>query len=137
MQLCTYLSFNGNCRAAFEFYAALLGGKIVVMTTFGETPACDQVSPQARDLIMHARLEIGDQALMATDATPQYPYHGVTGAHVVIDVNSPAEAERLFTALSINGKVEMPMQPTFWAQRYGIAIDRFGIPWMVNCALAV
>jgi PhnB protein len=136
MKLNTYLKFDGDCRAAFEFYARLLGGRITAMSTFGEAPACDHVAPAARDRIMHARLEAGDQVLMGTDATPEYPYHGVVGAHVVLDVEQPEQAERVFASLSEDGHVEMPIGETFWARRYGIVVDRYGVPWMVNCSLA-
>lgn len=136
MQLHTYLIFDGDCRQAFEFYAKTLGGKITVMTTFGETPACGDMPPETHDKIMHARLEVGAYVVMGTDSTPMHPYTDINGAYVVADVKEPAEAERLFKALSENGKVEMPLQETFWAQRYAILTDRFGVKWMVNCALA-
>jgi PhnB protein len=136
MKLNTYLNFDGDCRAAFEFYAQLLGGDIVMMMPFGESPACDGMSPQALDKIMHARLVIGDDLLMGTDATPGYPHQGINGAHVTINVGEPAEADRIFAALAEGGKVELPIQETFWARRYGITVDRFGVPWMINCEQA-
>ena len=136
MKLNTYLNFDGDCRAAFEFYAQLLGGNIVMMMPFGESAACDGMPPQALDKIMHARLVIGDDLLMGTDATPEYPHQGINGAHVAINVGEPAEAERIFAALAEGGKVELPIQETFWARRYGITVDRFGVPWMINCEQA-
>lgn len=134
MKLSTYLNFDGNCREAFEFYAELLGGKIVSLMRYGETPGCEDMPAAERDRIMHARLEIGGDALMATDSTSAYPYHRIRCAYVVFDVGTPEEAERIFAALSAGGNVEMPMQETFWAHRYGITVDRFGVPWMINCA---
>jgi PhnB protein len=134
MKLTTYLNFDGNTREAFEFYAGLLGGKIVAMMTYGDTPGCENMAEADRDKIMHARLEIGGDALMATDSTPGYPYHKIRCAYVVFDADSPADAERIFAALSDGGQVEMPMQETFWAHRYGITVDRFGVPWMINHA---
>ncbi|MBC7990383.1 MAG: VOC family protein [Luteimonas sp.] len=136
MKLNTYLNFDGDCRAAFEFYAQLLGGKIAMMMSFAESPGCDGMPAQALDKIMHARLVIGDDLLMGTDATPEYPHQGINGAHVTINVGEPAEADRIFAALAEGGKVELPIQETFWAKRYGIAVDRFGVPWMVNCEQA-
>jgi PhnB protein len=133
MKLNTYLSFSGDCRAAFEFYEQLLGGKIVAMIAFGETSAREFVAPAAHDRIMHAHLEVGDSVLMGTDSTPEHPYEGIKGSYVAIHVDEPAEAERIFQALSEDGKVEMPIQETFWALRYGSTVDRFGVPWMVNC----
>lgn len=114
MKLNTYLNFDGDCKAAFEFYAQLLGGNIVMMMSFADSPGCDDMPAQARDRIMHARLVIGDDLLMGTDATPQYPYQGVNGAHVTINVGEPAQADRVFAALAEGGKVEMPIQETFW-----------------------
>lgn len=137
MKLTTYLNFDGNCREAFGFYADLLGGKIVAMMTYGETPGCEGTPADQRDKILHARLEIGGDALMATDSTPDYPYQPIRCAYVVVDLPTAAEAERVFGALSEAGRIEMPMQETFWAERYGIAVDRFGVPWMVNCAKPV
>jgi PhnB protein len=137
MRLHPYLNFDGDCRAAFEFYARVLGGRIVAMSRFGDMPGCEHLGDASRERIMHARLEAHGHVLMGTDATPEYPYHGVVGAHVVLDVDDEDAAERLFAELAADGHVEMPLQPTFWARRYGIAVDRFGVPWMVNCALPV
>lgn len=134
MKFHNYLNFDGDCRQAFEFYASTFGGKITLLTTFGETPGCEQMI-DAKDLIMHVRLEVGDYVLMGSDTTAMYPYAGFKGAYVVADVKEPAEAERIYAALSENGKVEMPLQETFWAQRYAIVTDRFGVQWMINCAL--
>lgn len=133
MQLSTYLSFDGDCRAAFEFYAQCLGGKIVAMLPFRGNPMCEGMPPETQDLIMHGSVEISGHTLMGTDATPQYPYKGIAGTHIVITLMDHAEAARIFEALSENGKVEMPLQPTFWAKLYGIATDRFGVAWMINC----
>jgi PhnB protein len=133
MKLHTYLSFNGNTRQAFEYYARHLGGNIMAMLTFGENPACESL-PDSRDLIMHAIIDIGGHLVMGTDATPDRPYEGVRGAHVVIHTQDPAEADKLFAALADGGQVALPIQETFWAKRYGILVDRFGVPWMVNCA---
>ena len=133
MKLNTYLNFDGDCRAAFEFYRQTLGGEIVAMIAFGETPAREHVAPLAYERIMHGHLEVGDTALMGSDGTPEHPHEGIKGSYVAVHVDDPAEAERIFQALSEGGKVEMPIQETFWAQRYGSAVDRFGVPWMVNC----
>lgn len=134
MKLNTYLSFDGDCRDAFAFYASVFDGRITAMMTFGEAPGCDEMPADAKDRIMHARVEFGDQALMGTDATSMYPYRGVVGAHVVADVATPAQAETVFAALADGGRIEMPIGETFWAQRYGMVTDRFGVPWMVNCS---
>lgn len=136
MQLTTYLSFDGDCRQAFEFYHATLGGKITDMMIFGDHPGCEGLTEQDRDKIMHARYELDGFALMGTDATHLYPYKGIAGAHVVVSLNDPAEAKRIYDALADGGKIEMPLQETFWALAYGIVSDRFGVPWMINCEQA-
>jgi PhnB protein len=132
MQLNPYLSFDGNCEEAFEFYKKCLGGEIVAMIRFGETPASEFVPAESHDRIMHARLVVGDQVLMGVDSRPDDPYQGVKGCQVSINVSDPADAERIFGALSENGTPVMPMQETFWAVRFGMFVDRYGVPWMVN-----
>lgn len=133
MRLHTYLSFNGDCREALAFYARQLGGNVVAMQSFGEVPGCEGMPADVKDKIMHGRVDIGAYSLMGTDATPDHPYPGVHGAHVVADVDEPEKAESLFAALAIDAQVEMPLDQTFWARRYGILTDRFGVRWMVNC----
>jgi PhnB protein len=133
MKLNSYLSFDGQCKAAFKFYEKCFGGTIVAMFSFGETPASEHVPAEFRDRIMHARLEVGDQALMGSDAVPEHPYEGIRGCYVSVNVEATAEAERIFAALAENGTVQMPIGETFWAARFGMLVDRFGVPWMVNC----
>lgn len=132
MQINPYLSFNGKCAEAFTFYAQVLGGENVMMMTYGESPMAAQTAPEDRDRIMHARLKAGDMVLMGADAPPQF-YQPAQGMVVSLSVDAPAEADRIFKALCENGTVRMPIQETFWAQRFGMLIDRFGTPWMVNC----
>ena len=135
MQLNPYLLFNGQCEAAFKCYARTLGGKIEGMITHGGTPAEQHVSPEWRDKIMHARLVVGDQVLMGSDAPPEH-YEAPKGFSVSVQIKEPAEAERIFNALAENGAVRMPIQQTFWSVRFGMLVDKFGIPWMVNCEQA-
>ena len=133
MQINPYLVFNGNCREAFTFYEKVLRGKIAFMATFGETPAtADHHGPEFRDKIMHVRMTVGDQVLMGSDAPAEH-YQPMQGFSVSINVTEPPEADRIFAALSEGGKVTMPIQQTFWALRFGMLVDRFGTPWMVNC----
>ena len=135
MELNPYLLFSGNCAEAFKFYERLLGGRIVMMQTHGETPAKDHVSPDWRDKVIHVRLEVGDQALMGSDAPPEH-FAKPQGFSVSISVASPDEARRIFAGLAENGTVTMPFGETFWSPAFGMTVDRFGIPWMVNCAPA-
>ncbi|HWF38777.1 MAG TPA: VOC family protein [Candidatus Acidoferrales bacterium] len=138
MQLNPYLHFNGNCEEAFKFYAQLLGGKIDAMTTFEGTPAADHAPAEWRKKILHANLSAKGHVLMGSDVPPNAPggYQPPKGFSVSFSNDDPAEAERIFKALSESGNTTMPMQKTFWAERFGMCVDRFGIPWIVNCTTA-
>jgi PhnB protein len=127
-----YLNFNGECEAAFKLYEQVLDGKIEAMFPHEGTPAAGQVPPEWGNKIMHATLRIGNTVLMGSDAPPQY-YEKPQGISVSLHVEDPSTAERVFKALSENGTVRMPIQETFWAVRFGMLVDRFGISWMVNC----
>jgi PhnB protein len=135
MQLNPYLTFNGQCEAAFKFYEKCLGGKIEAMMTHAGTPAEQHVPSEWRNKILHARLSVGDQVLMASDAPPDR-YEKPQGFSVSLNIDKPSEADRIFRALSENGSVQMPLQQTFWAARFGMCVVRFGTPWMVNCEKA-
>ena len=135
MHLQPYLFFKGDCEAAFKFYERCLGGKIEALLTHAGTPAENHVPAEWRNKIMHARLVVGDAVLMGSDAPPEH-HKTPQGFSVSIHVTDPSEAERVFRALADNGNVTMPMAATFWAQRFGMLVDKFGTPWMVNCPLA-
>ncbi|HEX9942126.1 MAG TPA: VOC family protein [Thermoanaerobaculia bacterium] len=133
MQFTPYLNFNGQCAEAFRLYEQVLGGKVELMMTHGESPIADQVPPDWHERIMHARLTVGDQVLMGSDSPPEH-YAKPQGLYVSIHVDKPADAERIFKALAENGTVKMPFEKTFWAAGgFGMLVDRFGTPWMVNC----
>ncbi len=132
MKLNPYLSFNDECEAAFKFYEQCLGGKIDAMMTYGESPMAEQTPPEKLDKIMHASLMVGDTVLMGSDAPPQF-FEKPQGFSVSLIFDDVVEAERIFNALAENGTVQMPIQETFWAARFGMLIDRFGTPWMINC----
>lgn len=135
MQINAYLVFNGNCEEAFRFYASCLRAELPVLQRFGDTPGCEGMPASQRDKIMHVRLQAGDQVLMASDNHPEHPYDGVKGCSIALSVDEAREAERIFDELSQGGSVIMPMQETFWAKRFGMLTDRFGVPWMINGAL--
>ncbi|HEY2107103.1 MAG TPA: VOC family protein [Candidatus Binataceae bacterium] len=135
MELNPYLNFNGRCEAAFKFYEKCLGGKIIMMMTHAQSPMADQTPADWRDKIMHARMTVGDRVLMGSDAPPEH-YQKPQGFSVSLSVTDPADAERKFNALAQNGTVQMPLQQTFWAVRFGVLTDQFGIPWMINCEQA-
>ena len=132
MQLSAYLNFNGDCAAAFAVYAKCFGGTITFTQKFGDSPMKDQVPADWYDKIMHTTLTVGDNVLMGADAPPSH-YVPVQGIHVSVGAISQAEGERIFNTLAEGGKVTMPCQKTFWSPGFGSAVDRFGIPWMVNC----
>jgi PhnB protein len=127
-----YLFFNGDCAAAFKYYEQHLGGRIESLLTHAETPMSDKMPPGWQEKIIHGRIAVGDTVIMASDAPPPH-YHAPQGFSVSLTVADVAEAERIYAALADGGKVNMPLQQTFWAQRFAMLTDRFGIPWMVNC----
>ena len=133
MKLNPCLTFNGQCEAAFKFYQQCLGGKIQTMMTWGDSPMADHVPSEWRDRIIHATLLVGETELMGGDAPPDR-YEEPRGFSVTIQVNDPGKAETIFHALAENGTATMPIQQTFWSPRFGMLIDQFGIPWMINCA---
>jgi PhnB protein len=129
-----YLFFDGQCEAAFKFYEHALGGKIVAFLHVGDAPPDVPKTPEMANKIMHASLRVGDRFVMGSDWMSEEPFPGTQGFRVNINVDEPVAAERIFTALSEGGKITMPMSKTFWAKRFGMVTDRFGVPWMVNCA---
>ncbi|MEE3715362.1 glyoxalase/bleomycin resistance/extradiol dioxygenase family protein [Tumidithrix elongata RA019] len=132
MQLNPYLFFNGNCQEAFEFYEQCLGGKIAMKFLNENAPPEGQMTEMPGEKIMHIRLEVGDWVLMGGDCPPQM-FEESKGFRVNLAIDDPAESERIFHLLAENGTVQMPIQQTFWAFRFGMVTDRFGTPWMVNC----
>lgn len=136
MQLANYLFFDNQAGEAFDFYARCLGGEIAMKVTFGDMPGPSELPPEARDLIAHVRLQVGDAVLMGSDwCTPPggEAYPGIHGNAVSVSVDKPEEAERLFEALGEGGKVTMPITETSWALRFAMLTDRFGAKWMINC----
>jgi PhnB protein len=131
MHVNPYLFFDGNCEQAFTFYARVLGGKIEAMMAHAGTPAESQVPPEWKNKIIHARMTIGDSVLMASDAPPGRQSKP-QGFSVSLQLKDPKEAERVFHALSDNGTVRMAFGKTFFSPGFGMLVDQFGIPWMVN-----
>jgi PhnB protein len=128
----SYLTFNGNCAEAMRFYERTLGGKIEMMMTHAESPMAAQAPAADKNRIMHARMRLGDQALMASDALSTHEYKGMHGFSLSLGYDTAAEGKRVFDALAAGGKIEMPLQETFWADAFGMLVDRFGTPWMVS-----
>ena len=127
-----YLLFDGNCAEAFKFYESVLDAKIEGMFPYAGSPAAEQAPPDFGDKIMHATMSVGNTKLMASDAPPGQ-YKKPEGISVALGLHDTKRGEQIFNALSENGHVIMPFQQTFWAAGFGMCVDRFGIPWMVNC----
>jgi PhnB protein len=130
MQVNPYLYYNGNCEAAFKFYEKELGAKIEAMLTHEGAPPEMPTPPEWKKKIMHARMSIDGEAIMASDAPPDH-FRQPQGFSVSLSVDDPAEAERKFKALSKGGSVNMPFAKTFFSKGFGMCVDQFGIPWMV------
>ncbi|SFX64953.1 MULTISPECIES: VOC family protein [unclassified Pseudomonas] len=131
MKIIPYLGFNGHCKEAFALYKEVLGGEVFSMS-FADAPQEAGV-PKDPDMILHACLTVGDFSIMASDCPPGQPFQKPQGVTISLNVDSVAEAERLFHGLSAGGNVQMPLAKTFWAERFAMFEDRFGIAWMVNC----
>ena len=140
MQLHPYLYFEGNCKTAFEFYEQCLNGKIEVLTTYKGSPMANEVPSEWGEKVMHAEFRLSPDSsggrashiLMGTDAMPGQ-YEAVKGVSIMLNMKDSTAAERIFNALAENGKVTMPIEETFWAAKFGMVVDRFGIPWTINC----
>ncbi|HUC27945.1 MAG TPA: VOC family protein [Candidatus Acidoferrum sp.] len=132
MRLNPHLQFDGHCESAFKFYAQCLGGRIVVMMTYGESPGSEQIQAEWRNRILHTTLAVGDYLLQGADVPPE-SYQRPRGFSVMLNIEDAAAAERIFNSLSQNGVVQMPLQETFWAIRFGMLTDQFGTPWTINC----
>jgi PhnB protein len=130
MKLYTYLNYGGNCRQAFEFYVAHLGGKITMITTHAEQPDASKVPADWRNAVLHARIEIGDTVLLGADIPPDR-FQPMRSAYLSLMTDSIDEAERVYALLSEGGQIFMPLQETFFAPRFAMLRDRFGTSWMV------
>ena len=128
MKMNTYVNFAGRCAEAFRFYEEQLGGHIGMMLRHGEAPVERRTDPQWKDAVLHARVTIADTELMGADIPSAEP---MRSAYLSLRVETDAEAERIFTALSDGGRVFMPIQETFFATRFAQLQDRFGVNWMI------
>jgi PhnB protein len=128
-----YLNFDGNCREAFTRYQEILGGQLDVMAMSDMPPQEGvEVPPEQADLVMHAALTMGDGGLLMASDDPTGNFQKPQGMYVNYTVDDTAEAERVFKELSDGGEIVMAIGETFWSPRFGMCIDRFGTPWMVN-----
>jgi PhnB protein len=132
MEITPHLSFNGDCEAAFKFYEQCLGGKISFLMTYADSPIAGQFPSEMAKKIMHASFAMGERMFSGADVVPEQ-YQTPQGIVIALNLKDPTEADRIFTALAEGGTVQMPIQETFWASRFGVLGDRFGTPWMINC----
>lgn len=132
----TYLNFNGNCEAAFDFYKSVFGGEFIYKGKFNEMPPQEghTMSEEDGNKIMHVSLPVGSSILMGSDTGGEWAPSFVQGNNfsVSITADSQAEADQLFDGLSAGGHVSMPMNKTFWGDYFGMFADKFGINWMVS-----
>jgi PhnB protein len=128
-----YLSFNGNCTEAMRFYEQVLRAKLTILMSGADSPMAAQIPPESAHRILHARLELPDNGVLFAGDCPQHlPYEGIKGLSLTLNYEEVSEAQRVFNALADGGSITMPMQASFWAKSWGMLVDRFGAPWIIN-----
>ena len=133
LQPIPYLGFDGTCAEAMRFYEKVLGGTIKVMMSGAQSPMADQIPKEFADRILNAQLELpGGALLYAGDAPSHVPYEGIKGVSIVLNFDTVEEAESIFNSLAQGGRVTMPFSPTFWAGKFGMLIDKYGVAWIIN-----
>jgi len=132
VELSAYLSFKGDCEAAFDFYEKVLGAKLGLMFRYGDSPMADVVPEGWENKIMHGSVTIGRYLLEGADVPPER-YEQPKGFSLSVNVPSASDADSLFGELGNGGRIVYPIEKTFWSERFGMVVDRFGIPWMINC----
>ena len=130
MRVQPYLSFEGRCEEALEFYRRAIGAEVTALVRFSESPDPASVAPGTADKVMHSSFRIGESELMATDGECT-GRGGFTGISLTLTGKDDADTARLFDALADGGKVEMPLTPTFFSSSFGMLSDRFGVRWMI------
>jgi len=131
MQMTPYLNFDGQCRAAFEFYREVLDGQITGILTYGDSPMSEEMPPESHDRVMHVHMLAGGAELMGSDG-PSGSELGGPRMWVALNLDTASEAERVFAAFADGADVQMPIQQTFWAERFGMLVDRYGTAWIIN-----
>ena len=137
MQINAYLNFEGNCEEAFQLYEKLLGGKIEGIFRYAESPMAGDVPPEFGNKIMHITMSVEHNQIMGSDAPPHMSDPTPAKRFCMsIGLKDEEQAKRLFNGLAEGGSIQMPLQSTFWSAQFGMLVDRFGIPWMINCEAA-
>ena len=132
LEISAYLSFKGDCEEAFKCYEEVLGAKPGLIFRYADSPMADVVPEGWESKIMHGSVKIGGKLLEGADVPPE-KYEKPQGFSLSVNVATPDEAEKVFEKLGSGGRVVYPIEKTFWSERFGMIIDRFGIPWMINC----
>lgn len=131
LRISPHLTYDGQCRAAFERYHAILGGTLTTLMTYGESPLADRFDARWHDRIMHATLDLDGLELMGADQLPE-TYRAPQGIYIGLTLRSTQEAQRVFAALAEGGRITLAFQTTFWSTGFGMLVDAFGIPWEVS-----
>jgi PhnB protein len=131
----TYLSFNGTCAEAFDQYADIFGGTVVMRITYADAPVPTPVADSEKHLVMHSALSIGSFQIMGTDMIGGRPYQAPQGVSVMVELDNAETVKTAFTRLAEGGQVMMPVEPTFWTDAFGMLTDRFGVRWMLNAPM--
>jgi PhnB protein len=131
MKLTPHLHFPGTCEEAFRAYEQLLGGRIIQMQTYGDSPGGEQWAPEWRKKIVHATMTLNGRQLLGADVRPE-EYEQPAGWNLLLEVAGLDNARRIFDALADGGVVKLPLQQTFWSPAFGVVVDRFGVPWEVT-----
>jgi PhnB protein len=131
MKISVHVGFAGDCEAAFATYARVLGGTVTHSLRYRDSPMANHVSAEWGDKLYHATMTIGDLTLMGGDHETGYQIP--EGFMLVLNPSTIEEAHRVFDALAEGGTVQMPIQETFWSPAFGVAVDRFGMKWSINC----
>ena len=133
MELKPYLIFQGNAEAAMNFYIECFQAEIIGINRYDSAPM--DIPENYSNKILHGEIKIGEQSMLFCDILPERPYVQGSNFSMSIDIPQVMEMDKVFNQLAVNGKIEMPLQDTFWGARFGILIDQFGIRWMLNCDL--
>jgi PhnB protein len=128
MRVNAYLTFDGRCEEAFRLYERCMGARVTYLDTYGNSPLANQVAPK----VAHATLMIGGDMVQGVDVEPA-GYRKPQGVSLTLSPDDVAQADAIFAALAENGAVQVPIAETYWAKRFGMVTDRFGIQWMINC----
>ena len=132
MRANAHLAFSGQCEEAFHYYERHLGGKITRLLHYEGTPAQNMMPADMANKVVHAQIKIGDSIIMGADSPPNR-YTQAHGIALTLQADTPDDAVRMFGALADGGSIQMPMEKTFFAKKFGMLRDRFGIPWMIIC----